>query len=141
MTKHYYDRVGFNTSTLTPQELERSLKLEEHVSILEDHLAGQDGTYGWMGENATTVPKAAFDGMTHTGDRVARVRARMNEGGPPLMISYDTATDTPMFAEEDKEAFDLGYICQRCYQYQGVPGPKCNWRNNPDNHGCGHRNY
>lgn len=127
----------FNIGTLTPEELAKSVKLEEHVQILDDYLATQQGDYGWMGADSQTVPKAAFDGMTGRAERAARVRARMAKGEPPLMISYDTLTQSPMFAEEDKEAFDAGYICENCYQYQAVPNTgKCNWYTRPDA-GCG----
>jgi hypothetical protein len=86
------------------------------------------------------IPKAALDqGKDFT--RVTRVKARMASGEPPIMMSYDPLTDTPLFAEEDQEAFEAGYICINCYQYQRVPNaPKCNWNNRPD-HGCGHQNF
>lgn len=147
-----FDRAkdGFKTllgSTMTREEMARSIKLEEHVSIYDDYLnsgVAGDGTYGYQGNFAKsrmlTAPKAVTGGIA-MAERVARVRARMENGNPPLMVSYDPETGIKIFAEEDKEAYEAGYICENCIQYQAVPSaPKCNWLTNPSD-GCGQINY
>lgn len=149
--KHFYDRGGIITNLdlkLGHEELKRGLQLEEHTAILDDHLRKTDGTYGWQGSVAgnakLTVPKASLDYLLSNKQRVERVRARMKEGTPPQPISYDETLDTIIFAEEDQEAFEDGYICINCYQWQAVPhAPKCNWltAKSDDESGCGHQNY
>jgi hypothetical protein len=149
----FFDRAkdGFKTllgSTMTREEMSRSIKLEEHVSIFDDYLkSGEagDGTYGYMGDfvagRRITVPKAMAGDSLTAAQRAARVRLRMSEGKAPLLISFDPKTGVKIFAEEDKEAFEDGYICENCIQYQAVPhAPKCNWLTNP-NDGCGQQNY
>ena len=127
-------------SKLDPLELKRGIKLEEHVSTYDDYLKTTgDGTYGYMGEFAPgrgyTAPKAAQDpNMWH------RVRLRMNEGLAPQLMAFHPETGTKIFYEEDQEAFEAGWICPNCVQYQAVPNaPKCNWNRKPDD-GCGHTN-
>lgn len=148
-----FDRGRRMDSNLSVEELERGVKLEEHTAVLDRYLESTDGTYGWQGVLARggtlTVPKASTkEGVSHA-QRVERVRARLNRGEPPLLVSYDLATDTPIFAEEDQEAFEDGYICGGCLQYQAIPNaPECNWLRpdtgshlDPKDRGCGHRNY
>lgn len=132
-------------SKLSADDLAKGVKLEEHVSIFEDFLAtAGDGTYGYQGDyagnSALTVPKAVV-GANTGAERAARVRHRMAEGHAPLLVSLDPKTGIKIFAEEDKEAYEAGYICENCVQYQAVPSaPACNWLRNP-NDGCGHTNY
>lgn len=141
-------------SELTAKDIERGVKLEEHTQVLDRYLAETDGTYGWQGVlgrgGSMTVPKATLKDAISSRERVERVRKRLQSGNPPLLVSYDTATDTPIFAEEDQEAFEDGYICGGCLQYQNVPNaPECNWLRagadsknlDPKDRGCGHRNY
>lgn len=134
-------------SKMSPDDLKRSIKLEEHVSIYEDFLASGeagDGTYGYRGEwtgGGMTMAKDTLGGGISEAARVARVNARMNNGEPPLLVSIDPKTGIKIFAEEDKDAFEHGYICENCVQYQAVPNaPQCNWANNPTD-GCGFQNY
>ena len=123
--------------------MNRSVKLEEHVSIYEDFLKNTDGDYGYQGQGFLNgrkkyVPKNMY---ANNAQAVERVRLRMKNGHPPLLISYDPDTGIKIFAEEDKEAYEHGYICENCIQYQAVPNaPTCNWLTNPTD-GCGHRNY
>lgn len=132
-------------SALTMDEMQRGVELEEHVSIYTDFMkTAGDGTYGYQGNfdqsRMLTAPKA-MTGALGPDAMIARVRARMNNGQPPLLLSYDPETGIKIFAEEDKAAFDAGYICENCIQYQAVPSaPKCNWMNKPDD-GCGYVNY
>lgn len=143
-------------SKLSEDELQRSLKLEEHAHVLDRYMAEipNDGTYGWQGtlgrNGSITVPKASLKDQISAAERASRVRERINRREPPILISYDLATDTPIFAEEDMEAYEDGYICPGCLQYQSVPNPPtCTWLRNEalDGHvderdrGCGHRNY
>lgn len=127
-------------SKLDPLELQRGIKLEEHVSVYEDFLdTTGDGTYGYMGEfvngKTFTAPKAAQQqGLSD------RVRVRMQNGEPPILLAYDPDTGTKVFYEEDQEAYEAGYICANCIQYQAVPNaPKCTWLRKSDD-GCGHVN-
>lgn len=131
-------------SELDPLEIQRGIKLEEHVQVYEDFLKTTgDGTYGYMGEfkqgQRFTAPKAALmDGKS--AEAAARVRARMNAGEPPRLMAIDPDTGVKIFYEEDQEAFEMGYICPNCIQYQAVPNaPKCNWLTK-SNDGCGHSN-
>lgn len=134
-------------SSITQAEMDRGIKLEEHVSIYDDYLKNEagDGTYGWQGQwtgQKMTVPAAVkAEGVMSGAQRAARVRQRMQDGLAPLLVSMDPKTGLKIFAEEDKDAFDAGYICERCIQYQAVPGaPICNWARKPDD-GCGHQIY
>lgn len=148
-----FDRGRPSDSTLTRVEMERGVKLEEHTAVLDRFLSETDGTYGWQGVlprgGTLTVPKASIKDKISHADRVSRVRARLNRGEPPLLVTYDPATDTPIFAEEDQEAYEDGYICGGCLQYQSIPNaPECNWLRadmgshiDPKDRGCGHRNY
>lgn len=138
---------------LTAADLARGTKLEEHTAVVDRFLSEQDGTYGWQGVlgrgGDMTVPKHVLAESSMSGDRVARVRARLKEGNPVMLVSYDPETDTPIFAEEDQEAYEAGFICAGCLQYQSVPNaPECNWLRqtaegelDPKDRGCGHRNY
>lgn len=138
---------------LSAAELERGIKLEEHTAVLDRFLAETDGQYGWQGAlgrgGNMTVSKASLGEGLSKAERMERVKKRMNRGEPPILVSYDLATDTPLFDEADKEAYEDGYICGGCLQYQAVPNaPECNWlrANNgshldPKDRGCGHRNY
>lgn len=133
-------------SKLTPEDLKRETKLEEHVSIFTDFLENQagDGLYGYQGDynvsRMLTIPKTMTDRISHA-ERVQRVRKRMENGHPPLLVSCDPKRGIDIMAEEDREAMEQGYICHRCRQYQAVPSaPKCNWLGNP-NDGCGQINY
>lgn len=127
-------------SKLSPEDLKKGIKLEEHVSVYEDFLKTTgDGTYGYMGEFASghgfTAPKARAQ-----AEQAARVRARMQAGEPPLLLGIDPKTGMKAFYDEDQDAFEQGWICSNCVQYQAVPNaPQCNWMNKPDD-GCGHLN-
>ena len=133
---------------IDPLELQKSIKLEEHVSIYDDFLASGvagDGTYGFQGAMVNGRMKVAPKDTTGSGitkaQRIERVRARMKEGTPPLLVSYDPESGTKIFAEEDREAYEDGYICENCMQYQAVPfAPSCNWLRKPED-GCGHQRY
>jgi hypothetical protein len=132
-------------SKLDPLELQRGIKLEEHVQIYEDFLKTTgDGTYGFMGEFKSGASFSAPKAAQMAGDSaqaVARVRLRMQKGEPPQLMGIDPDTGIKIFYEEDNEAYRLGYICENCVQYQAVPNaPICNWLNNPSD-GCGHRNH
>lgn len=148
----FFDRYKDGTqksmnSALSMDEMQRGIELEKHVSIFEDYLnsgAAGDGTYGYQGDYAgekrLTAPKAMTGDLSHSA-MVARVRARMDQGLAPLLVSMDPKTGVKIFAEEDKDAFQHGYICENCVQYQAVPNaPKCNWMRKPDD-GCGFQNY
>lgn len=127
-------------SKLDPLEIQRGIKLEEHVQVYDDYLKTTgDGTYGYMGEfvkgTRMTVPKAALQ-----EGRSERVRVRMQNGEPPLLMAYEPETGTKLFYEEDQEAYEAGWICPNCVQYQSVPNaPKCTWSRKPED-GCGHVN-
>lgn len=149
----FFDRFkdshgGLLNSKLTPEEMKRGIKLEEHVSVFDDYLASGeagDGTYGYQGNfdksRMLTAPKDVTGGGITAAERAARVRTRMAEGKPPLLVSIDPTTGIKIFAEEDKEAYEAGYICPNCVQYQAVPNaPSCNWLTKPDD-GCGHQNW
>jgi hypothetical protein len=125
---------------------------DDHGQILEQYLKSKesgDGSYGFMGSisdrNAgVTIPKA----MSHMASRaegVSRVRERMASGEPLKSLFFDEATETELLAEEDVEAYEEGWICPECLQYQTIPSSTCNWRfvgerpSNPDHWGCGYR--
>ena len=140
-------------AALSQKDLSDKVKLEEHTAVVDRFLSSKDGTYGWQGAlsrgGSLTVPKATLKESSFAKDRVARVRARLNRGEPPLLVSYDLETDTPIFSEEDQEAYEDGYICGNCLQYQNIPNaPVCNWLRvgdssnvDPKYKGCGHRNF
>lgn len=149
-----FDRSHRIGSSLSAADLERGVKLEEHTAVLDRFLSETDGTYGWQGAisngGTVTVPKAALAGNLSAAERVARVRNRLDRGEPPILVTYDLDTDTPIFEEEDQEAYEDGYICGGCLQYQQVPNaPMCNWLRDggqsasipEQDRGCGHRNY
>lgn len=142
---------------LTPEDLERGIKLEEHAHILDRYLneTAADGTYGWQGTlgrgGNLTVPKASLNDKITQEERFHRIKDRLDKiragvGGPPLLLSYDTETDTPIFHEDDMEIYKMGWICPGCIQWQSVPNaPECTWLR-PSGHdpapdrdkGCGH---
>lgn len=153
MSLQLFDRDGVLGSQLTPEEIAKGVKLEEHTEVVNRYLEGVDGTYGFQGllprGGEITVPKATMkDGISHA-ERIERVKERMAKGEPPLLVAYDPETETPLFAEQDKEAYEAGYICPGCFQWQGVPNaPECNWLRpditsnmDPRDLGCGHRNH
>lgn len=135
-------------SKMTPEDLKRGIKLEEHVSVYEDYLnSGEagDGTYGWMGtwtgQGSMTIPKDTRGGGITKAQMITRVNDRMRQGLAPLLVSMSPDGKIKIFAEEDQDAYEHGYICGNCIQYQAVPNaPQCNWANNPSD-GCGHQNY
>ena len=136
-------------SKLTKQQLERLEKEEEHGAVLDDYLKGIDGTYGFMGSIADpmagfTAPKQMLGG-TSQAERVARVRARLAAKEPCKPLAYIEGYEVDLLSVEDQEAFEEGWICPNCIQYQAVPGPVCNWQfkgerpSDPKDWGCGYR--
>jgi hypothetical protein len=129
--------------------LREKLRDEHQAHVLDAHLKTQDGTYGFMGSIAdpslgSTIPKA----MSHTASRaemMQRVRDRMAAGEPVKSLFFDESTETELLSEEDVDAYEEGWICPNCIQYQAVPSSTCNWRfkgerpSDPKDWGCGYR--
>lgn len=128
-------------------------KEDNHAQILGQFLRDQakysDGTYGHMGSVADaskglTAPKAMLGGISQA-ERIARVRARMAANKPVMSLYFDEATGFELLSLEDQEAYEEGWICPECLQYQAVVANECNWRfsgerpSNPKYWGCGYR--
>lgn len=130
---------------LSPEDLQKGLKLEEHVSVYEDFMKGLDdegGTYQFRGmyKPGMIVPRASTGQALTAAERVQRVRKRLEQGGRPLLLSIDPKDGTKIFHEEDREAFEDGYICENCVQFQSVPfAPSCTWLSAEG--GCGFNRY
>lgn len=132
--------------------LKKLQREDDYHNALDQHLKRnwKEGTYGYMGMVAdptkgVTVPKSAFGAGMSRAERIQRVRDRMARNEPPQSLFYDTSTDTELLYEEDAEAYEEGWICPECLQYQGVVTNECNWRftgerpDNPKHQGCGYR--
>lgn len=130
--------------------LRKLQKEDDHAQILGDYLkTAGDGTYGFQGSvgdasKGITVPKA-MTALATRAERVARVRDRMNSGEAVKSLFYDEVTETEILAEEDAEAYEEGWICPECLQYQAIVSSTCNWRfkgerpSDPKDWGCGYR--
>lgn len=142
------DREANKVSNSLLAKLQRD---DDHAQILNAFLASdtKSGSYGHQGtvsdaSKGITVPKA-MTAVATRAERVARVRERMNNGEPVLSLFYDEITETEILAEEDAEAYEEGWICPECLQYQAVVSSTCNWRfvgerpADPKNWGCGYR--
>lgn len=131
--------------------LKKLQKEDDHTQIFTDFLKTTgDGTYGFMGSvsdasRGAVAPKATLPNGITRAERVARVRERMARNLPPISLFYDELTETEILAEEDAEAYEEGWICPNCLQYQAVVSNECNWRvvggtpADPKDRGCGYR--
>lgn len=122
---------------------------DDYENALKQHIEKTgSSTYGYMGEvgskGSITASRDALGTGISRAERIARVRDRMSRGECPQSLFYEPATGTDLLAVEDAEAYEEGWICPNCIQYQAIPSNKCNWRfvgerpSNPDHWGCGY---
>lgn len=125
---------------------------DDYKHALDEHLKKNwdKGTYGFQGvvsdpSRGLTAPKAALGIGISQAERAQRVRDRMSRNEPPLTLYYDPMTETEILSVEDAEAYEEGWICPECLQYQAVVTNECNWRFTGERptgskyQGCGYR--
>ena len=130
-------------------------KEDNHAQIMDEFLKRDamenSGTYGFQGVvgdiNANlTVPKG-MTGEISKAQRVQRVKDRMARREPCKPLAYVEGYEVDLLSVEDQEAYEEGWICPRCIQYQGMPAAQCNWQfkgdrpTDPKDWGCGYRRF
>jgi len=144
-------RDGRPDQRIENNSLLRKLQREDdYKHALDEHLKKNwdKGTYGFQGivsdpSKGFTAPKDTLGLGISKAERMQRVRDRMARNEPPLTLYYDVATGTEVLSVEDAEAYEEGWICPECIQYQGVVTNECNWRFTGERPlgvvGCGYR--
>lgn len=146
-------RPDRDANKVSNQLLAKRQKEDDHAQILDQFLKSPeagDGTYQHMGSvgadlsRSLVAPKAMM-GEISKSDRVNRVRARMAANEPVISLYYDELHNVDLLALEDSEAYEEGWICPECLQYQNIVMNECNWRftgeapADPKYRGCGFR--
>jgi hypothetical protein len=142
------DEMRNKTSNALLAKLQRE---DTHAQILNQYLAQYegDGTYGFQGtvgdpSKGMTVPKAMLGEISHK-DRIGRVRERIAKKEAPKSLCFVPGYEVELLSLEDQEAYEEGWICPACLQYQGMPANQCNWNfkgdrpSDPKDWGCGHQ--
>lgn len=129
--------------------LKNAQRQDDYTNALKQELERQAGmgTYGFMGHvgrgGEVTAPRDALGEGISRAERIARVRERMARGEAPQALFFDEASGTEILAVEDAEAYEEGWICHECLQYQAIVSNECNWRivgaHRPPVTGCGYR--
>lgn len=149
-------RPGNEDQRLGAKAFLEAKRTDDYTQALKQHLEsetrnGNDGTYGFQGVinpnsgKGLTAPKHMVGGHLTMAQKRERVRARMAEGIAPKSLAYIEGYETELISDEDAEAFEEGWICPSCIQWQGVVSNQCNWRfrgerpSDPKDWGCGYR--
>ena len=132
--------------------LKKLQRQDDYTHALQQHLerTSGDGRYGFMGvvndpSKGFTAPKDTLGYGITRAERIARVRERMSRNEPPISLAYIPGAEVELLSVEDAEAYEEGWICPNCLQYQGVVTNECNWRftgerpSDPRYQGCGYR--
>ena len=138
-------------SFLTNAGVDLSLGQKEvlqHEDDLEGYIedliaAGSNYDYrGFYDPASGKKMKVTHDQLSLTMDDLMRMRDKNTPVKPMFSIKTPNGGQLDVYPDVIQGAFDAGYICSSCTEWQAVPhAPECNWLHNAERaangKGCG----